>query len=155
MILQSNTPFRGVALLCATLLTPGGTLLPAQSVPATSAQAASANPGPETTLTAEQLGSLIAPIALNPDPILAQVLAASTYPLEVVEANRWVKQNKALKDEALVQAAAKQDWEPGIQALVMFPSIFQRIDENLTWTTSPGNAFLAQPAQRMRQKAYA
>ena len=104
---------------------------------------------------------MVAPIALYPDSLLAQVLAASTYPLEIVTAGRWVKQHSNLTGKALVEAAGKQDWDPSIQALVAFPSVLQMLDQNLEWTTALGNGLLAQQGdvmsavQRMRQKAQA
>src|SRR5438034_10338725 len=91
---------RGIALLCIALITPGEMPLTAQA-PATDA----ANPPAPKPRTPEQLDSLVAPIALYPDPIFAQVLAASTYPLEIVEAARWLKANSNLKGEALTKAA--------------------------------------------------
>ena len=93
------------------------------------------------------------------DPIFAQVLAASTYPLEIVEAARSLKANSNLKGEALTKAAAKQEWDPSVQALVAFPEVLKRLDEGLQWTTDLGNAFLEQQsdvmdaAQRMRKKS--
>jgi hypothetical protein len=114
---------------------------------------------PPPTLSPEQLDSLVAPIALYPDPLLSQVLAASTYPLEVVEAARWLKQNMGLQGEALTDAARAQPWDPSVQALVVFPDVLNRLDENLKWTTDLGNAFLDQQqdvmeaVQRMRQEA--
>jgi hypothetical protein len=111
------------------------------------------------TLPAEQLDSLLAPIALYPDPLLSQILVASTYPLEIVQADRWVQQNATLKGKALTEAAAKQSWDPSIQAMVMYPDVLKRMDENISWTTDLGNAFLAQQTdvmdavQRLRQKA--
>ncbi|MBV8551304.1 MAG: DUF3300 domain-containing protein [Acidobacteriaceae bacterium] len=144
---------REFALLCAVLMVPGNVLVHAQSAAQVGQH--------EAKVTSEQLDSLVAPIALYPDPLLAEVLAASTYPLGVVEATRWVKDNGTLKGEALVQAAERQDWDPSIQALVVFPSVLRRMDDNLRWTIALGNAFLAQEAgtmgaiQRQRQKAYA
>lgn len=111
------------------------------------------------TLPAEQLDSLLAPIALYPDPLLSQILVASTYPLEIVQADRWLQQNSTLKDKALTEAAAKQSWDPSIQAMVMYPDVLKRMDDNINWTTDLGNAFLAQQndvmeaVQRLRQKA--
>jgi hypothetical protein len=108
---------------------------------------------------ADQLDSLVAPIALYPDPLLAQVLAASTHPVEIVEANRWLKANSTLKGEGLTNAAAKQPWDASVQALVAFPGALKRLDENLRWTTELGNAVLDQQSavmdavQRMRMKA--
>ena len=109
--------------------------------------------------TPEQLDSLVAPIALYPDPLLAQVLAASTYPLEIVQAQRWFKANAKLTGENLTKAAATQPWDPSVQALVAFPDALKLLDENIQWTTDLGNAFLDQQSdvmdavQRMRKKA--
>lgn len=110
-------------------------------------------------LPAEQLDSLVAPIALYPDELLAQVLVASTYPLEVIQLQQWLSKNKGLKDEALANAVAKQDWDPSVQALAPLPDVVKRLAEDIAWTTKLGNAFLAQPGdvkqavQRMRKKA--
>src|SRR5262245_37819334 len=110
-------------------------------------------------IPADQLDSLVAPIALYPDPLLAQTLAASTYPLEVIQLEQWYANNKYLKDKALADAVAKQPWDPSVQALVAFPDVFQRMAANIQWTTDLGNAFLAQQSdvmdavQRMRAKA--
>ena len=107
--------------------------------------------------SAPELDSLVAPIALYPDPLLAQIFAASTYPLQIVEAERWLQQHASLKGQALTAAAAKQDWDPSIQALVVFPSVILQMDRNLQWTTALGNVFLAQQedvmaaVQRMRR----
>ena len=148
---------RGIALICSVVIAPGDFLLYGQGPPQTTAtvvgteQSRSASP--------QQLDSLVAPIALYPDALLAQVLAASTYPLEIVTASRWVKENSQLKGKALVEAAARQDWDPSVQALVAFPAALELLDQNLGWTTALGNMFLAQQAdvmaavQRMRVKA--
>src|SRR6266700_2822573 len=110
-------------------------------------------------LPPEELASLVAPIALYPDPLLAQTLAASTYPLEVIQLQQWMDRNKNLQGKALADAVAKQQWDPSIQALVEFPDVVQRMAGNIQWTTDLGNAFLAQQSdvmdavQRMRAKA--
>src|SRR6266511_5192447 len=110
-------------------------------------------------LPADQLDSLVAPIALYPDPLLAQTLAASTYPLEVVQLQQWMDRNKNLQGKALADAVAKQPWDPSVQSLVAFPDVVQRLAGNIQWTTDLGNAFLAQQSdvmdavQRMRAKA--
>jgi hypothetical protein len=101
------------------------------------------------TPVAERLQTLVAPVALYPDPLLAQVLAASTYPLELVDADRWVRANTKLRAAQLVQAAARQDWEPAIQALVVFPGVLGRLSRNLKWSAALGNAFLEQPRDVM------
>lgn len=107
----------------------------------------------------DQLDSLVAPIALYPDPLLAQTLAASTYPLEVIQLQQWLLANKNLKDKALSDAVQKQNWDPSVQAMSAFPSIVKQLSENIKWTSELGNAFLAQQSdvmdavQRMRLKA--
>src|ERR1044071_7685451 len=112
-----------------------------------------------TKLPPEELDSLVAPIALYPDDLLAQTLAASTYPLKIVQLQQWMNNNTNLKDKALADAASKQPWDPSVQGLVMYPDVVQRMAGNIQWTTDLGNAFLAQQpdvmaaVQRMRGKA--
>jgi len=114
---------------------------------------------PTQPLSPNQLNDLVAPIALYPDPLLGQVLAASTYPLELMEAKQWVAANPTLQGQQLTDAARKQPWDASIQALVAFPDALNRMTENIQWTTALGNAFLAQQAdvmaavQRMRVQA--
>src|SRR5437868_4594111 len=114
---------------------------------------------PVETIPADELDSLVAPIALYPDPLLAQTLAASTYPLEVIQLQQWMERNKNLKDKALADAVAKQTWDPSVQALAATPDVVQRLAGNVQWTTDLGNAFLSQQSdvmdavQRMRGKA--
>lgn len=97
----------------------------------------------------EELDQMLAPIALYPDDLLTQVLMGSTYPLEIVQAARWTKQNKNLKDNALTEALEKQDWDPSVKSLVNFPDVLDRMDENLQWTQKLGDAFLAQQKEVM------
>jgi len=114
-------------------------------------------------LTAAQLDQLVAPIALYPDPMIAQVLMAATYPLEVVEADRWLQSpsNAALKGDQLTAALQQQSWDPSVKSLVSFPQLLHMMDTNLQWTEQLGDAFLAQQAdvmdaiQRLRQRAQA
>ena len=114
-------------------------------------------------LAQAQFAQLLAPIALYPDPLLAQILMASTYPLEVVEAARWVNINgvRALKGDALTAALQVQNWDPSVKALVPFPRILQILSDQLQWTEELGNAFLSQQAdvmaavQSLRQEAMA
>src|SRR5438477_991777 len=107
----------------------------------------------------EQLDSLVAPIALYPDPLLAQVLAASTYPLEIIQLQQWLANHKGLKDKALADAVTKESWDPSIQAMAALPDVVNRLASDIKWTTDLGNAFLAQQSdvmdavQRMRKKA--
>ena len=86
----------------------------------------------------------MAPIALYPDPLLGQVLAASTYPLELVEANQFVQQNRNLQGQDLMNAARQQNWDPSVQALVAFPNVLMLLTSDVRWITDLGNAFLAQ-----------
>jgi len=123
------------------------------------AQDAPPPPPPGQTLSPDQLDGLVAPIALYPDPLISQILVASTYPLEIVQAYQWMQRNPGLSGPDLTQAAQQQNWDPSVQALVIFPEVMKRLNEDVTWTTNLGNAFLAQQAdvmdaiQRMRQKA--
>jgi hypothetical protein len=81
----------------------------------------------------EQLQQLVAPIALYPDSLVAQILAASTFPDQVVEADRWVQAHPDLKGEALGQAVDQQPWDPSVKALTAFPSVLGNMDKNLSW----------------------
>jgi len=107
----------------------------------------------------EELAALLAPVALYPDKVIAQILMASTYPLEVVEANRWLQANSTLKGDALVKEAEKQDWDPSVQSLVSLPDVLKSMDAKIDWTQKVGDAFLAQQKevmdmiQTLRQKA--
>ena len=114
-----------------------------------------------TKLSADELASLVAPIALYPDPILVQVLAASTYPLEIVQLEQWMDKNKKLKGKTLADAVAQKDWDPSVQGLSAFPSVVDKLANDIEWTTDLGNAFLAQQndlmdaVQTLRAKAQA
>ncbi len=108
-----------------------------------------------------QLDALLAPIALYPDTVLSHVLIASTYPLEVVEADRWARNNQRYKGDAAVTAVENNDWDPSVKALVSFPDILRRMSEDLDWTQQLGDAFLADEeavmdsVQKLRNRAYA
>jgi len=150
---QSNTLIRICAVtLCLLLPQYGATLLALWQAPPVSAQ----QPIP---LTEKQLDDMVAPIALYPDPLLSQVLVASTYPLEIVAAAQWLQRNPGLTGTALTAAAQQQNWDPSVQALVAFPDLLKRLSEDITWIANLGNAFLSQQAdvmnavQRMRNKA--
>src|SRR5277367_6427098 len=118
-----------------------------------------ADQAPPQLLTGPQLDNLVAPVALYPDPLLGQVLAASTYPLEVVEAGQWLQQNRSLRGQQLIDAAKQMNWDPSVQALVAFPDAVTMLTRDIRWTTDLGNAFLTQQAdvmgaiQRMRAGA--
>ena len=121
-------------------------------------------PGPAESsapalLAPDQLENLVAPVALYPDQLLGQVLAAATYPLEIVEAQQWLGQNGYLRGPQLVDAARQQNWDPSVQALVIFPDALSLLTRDVQWTTALGNAFLAQQTdvmdaiQRLRARA--
>lgn len=93
---------------------------------------------PAKVFKQEELDQLLAPIALYPDDLLTQVLMASTYPLEVVQAERWAKQNKSLKGDALKAALEKQPWDNSVKALVPFPDVLTMMSEKLEWTQKLG-----------------
>jgi hypothetical protein len=107
----------------------------------------------------EEIEALVAPIALYPDSLLSQVLMASTYPLEIVQAARWVKANPNVKGDAAVKAVEGQTWDVSVKSLVAFPQVLEPMNEKLDWTQKLGDAFLADQkavldaAQRLRQKA--
>ena len=114
---------------------------------------------PYTQATPEQLQQLVAPIALYPDSLVAQILAASTFPDQVVEADRWMQEHPGLQGDALGQAVDQQPWDPSVKALTAFPSVLGNMDKNLSWTSSLGDAYYNQQqdvmdaVQVMRQRA--
>jgi len=155
MLLRSLAAARNKAaalLLGIFLIAPAGVVLNAQQAPPPP-------PPPGQTLSPDQLDDLVAPIALYPDPLLSQIMVAATYPLEVVQAYQWLQRNPGLNGPALTEAAQQQNWDASVQALVVFPDVLKRLNDDVTWTTNLGNAFLAQQqdvmdaVQRMRQKA--
>jgi hypothetical protein len=107
----------------------------------------------------EQLDQIVAPIALYPDALVAQVLAAATYPTEVAEADRWMQQHSGLKGKKLAQAVDKQSWDPSVKALTQFPSVLANMDKDISWTSALGEAYANQPqdvlnaVQAMREQA--
>jgi uncharacterized protein DUF3300 len=150
-----------VAIACVALLSSGNATLLAQTQPTTQPAAQqSATPATEApTIPNDQLDSLVSPIALYPDPLLAQTLAASTYPLEVIQLQQWLAKNPKLTGKALADAVGKQNWDPSIQAMAALPDVVKQLADNIAWTSDLGNAFLAQQSdvmdavQRMRAKA--
>src|SRR3954469_16937229 len=160
---------RAIALLCGLVLLSLGHSTVFGQQPTTPPAPAAAETTPPTTpaepaaspIPNDQLDSLVAPIAMYPDPLLAQTLAASTYPLEIIQLHQWMERNKNLKGKALSDAVLKQPWDASIQAMVTVPDVVKRLAGNIQWTTELGNAFLAQQSdvmdaiQRMRGKAQA
>ena len=143
-------------MVCAITLLLGDTRACLQTTGSARAQASG---NQAAKIPADQLDSLVAPIALYPDPLLAQTLAASTYPLEIIQLQQWLTKNPGLKDKALADSVAKQPWDPSVQALAALPDVVKRLADDVQWTTDLGNAFLAQQSdvmdavQRMRKKA--
>src|ERR1051325_8696410 len=143
-----------IALTCVLMLVPGNAAMVASTAQTTTAQDA-------VKIPAEQLDSLVAPIALYPDNLLSQTLVASTYPLEIIQLQQWLEKNASLaKDQKkLTEAIKKQPWDPSVQAMAALPDVVKRLADDIQWTTDLGNAFLAQQSdvmdaiQRMRSKA--
>jgi hypothetical protein len=140
--------FAAILVACATLVAVSGPARAEAAVPATAAAFSTA-----------QLEQLVAPIALYPDALLTQILMASTYPLEIVEAQRWRGKNPTLEGDALDAAMKDFDWDPSVKSLAHLPDVLTRMNDNLDWTQDLGDAFLGQQAevmdtvQRMRGKA--
>jgi FtsP/CotA-like multicopper oxidase with cupredoxin domain len=103
---------------------------------------APASPGNQSP---QELQQLIAPIALYPDALVAQILGASTYPTQIVEADRWMQTHSNLKGDELAKEVDKQDWDPSVKAIAQFPSVLENMDKNLSWTSSLGDAYINQP----------
>src|SRR5215467_8553756 len=124
---------------------------PPQGQPAAPAQTAPLKP--------EEIEALVAPVALYPDDLLSQVLMASTYPLEIVYATRWVKANPNTKGDAAVKAVANETWDVSVKSLVAFPQVLEPMNDKLDWTQKLGDAFLddqkavLDAVQRLRAKA--
>jgi hypothetical protein len=118
-------------------------------------------PASGAVFSQEELDQVLAPIALHPDPLISQILMAATYPLEIVQADRWAQQNKSLKGDAVTAALEKQDWDPSVKSLVAFPQVLTMMSEKLDWTQKLGDAFLADQKkvldtiQSLRAKAQA
>ena len=154
-----------IALAIALAMTLPSGLVLAQSTAAQAPISPSAQVPASATANASfseaQLDSLLAPVALYPDTLLSHVLIASTYPLEVVQADRWVRANPGINGEDAVNAVTDQDWDPSVKALVAFPDLLRRMSEDLDWTQQLGDAFLADEGrvmdhvQLLRNKAYA
>src|SRR6476661_8542607 len=146
--MKRYTSLRILACLIATLLVVPPGLIAQQA-------------GQAPVFKQEELDQILAPIALYPDSLVAQILMASTYPLEVVQADRFAKQNASLKGEALTKALEAQSWDPSVKSLVNFPQVLTMMSEKLEWTQKLGDAFLAQQKpvmdtiQSLRAKAQA
>src|SRR6202012_5688006 len=150
---------RGVVLVLASAVLVGTALGAAAQQPAPAPAAAPPAQADQTLLKPEQLEALVAPIALYPDALLANMLAAATYPLEIVEADRWIKENKNLKGDALKTEVDKKGWDDSVKALTATSSVLDMMNDKLDWTKDLGDAMLAQQAdlmdaiQRLREQA--
>jgi hypothetical protein len=144
---------QGIALFLS------GTLMLVSARDAQAFEATIAQPPQAALQSAEQLQQLVAPIALYPDALVAQILAASTYPEQVVEAGKWIQQNKTLHGDQLAQEVDKQSWDPSVKALMQFPAVLANMNQNLAWTSELGDAHLnqqqalTQAIQVMRERA--
>lgn len=152
-----------ILFVSALLLTPVAALAqdPGGTAPQPAAQASAPAAPADQLLKPEQLEALVAPVALYPDDLLVNVLAASTYPLEIVEADRWAKANKNLKGDALKNEVDKQSWDESVKALVSVTDVLSMMSDKIDWTKKLGDAVLAQQPdvmdaiQRLRAKAQA
>src|SRR5579864_812082 len=134
--------WHSIAVICVVAIVPGDTLAELPSLQAQSQSAAGQAKAPTTIIPPDQLDSLVAPIALYPDPLLAQTLAASTYPLEIIQLQQWLAKHSKLKEKELAAAVAKEPWDPSVQALAGLPDVVKRLADDIQWTTDLGNAFL-------------
>lgn len=137
----------GLSALLIFSLGPVATDIPAS---AQATNTASNYPGQGVPQTADELESLVAPIALYPDALVAQVLTAATFPDQVAISDYWLSQNKALTGQALVSAVDKQSWDPSVKALTAFPSVLDNLAKNLSWTSQLGEAYHNQQADVMK-----
>jgi hypothetical protein len=155
LIVSSSLVLASVQGGCASEAPQPDSELPAAVAPQTSSETAQvvAQPSPE------ELDQLVAPIALYPDALVAQILAAATYPTEIVEADRWMQQHPDLNGDSVAQAIDAQSWDPSVKALTQFPSVLSMMDRNLSWTSSLGDAYVngqqnvLDAVQVMRQRA--
>lgn len=150
MIAKETKAFLSV-VLSFVLVTATSLMLYAQPPPpsTTSSGAETANPTESAPMSASELQSLVAPIALYPDALVAQILGAATFPDQVAVANYWLQQNKNLTGSALTQAVDKQSWDASVKALTAFPSVLENLSKNLSWTSSLGEAYHNQQADVM------
>ncbi len=155
VVLMSTSPIvtgcsRGEHQPAAAPSSPAQPSVAATAAPAVPPPAAAAEPGPPPgAATAQELQELVSPVALYPDVLVAQILAGSTYPTEVVEADRWLKQNRNLSGDQLAAQVNQQPWDPSIKSLTQFPTVLQTMNDNLAWTSALGEAYYNQPADVM------
>ena len=150
IVVQRGLSFTlSLALIAATLPIDAGALMFYQGQPAAPAASSSDYPGQGTPMSAQELQGLVAPIALYPDALVAQILSASTYPDQVAVADNWLHQNQNLTGSALMQAVNGQTWDPSVKALTQFPSVLDKMAQSLAWTSQLGEAYHNQQADVM------
>ena len=138
-----------ILLVLATMPAPANALLMYQEQPAPSSSGSSGYSGQGAPMSAQELQSLVAPIALYPDALVAQLLSAATYPDQIAVANAWMQQNKNLTGSALGQAVNGQSWDPSVKALTQFPSVLNNLAQNMVWTSQLGEAYHNQSSDVM------
>ena len=149
--MQGMSPKKPLSLLLCLVLAmataplDSGTLLQAQTTAATSND----YPGQGTPLNEEDLQALVAPIALYPDALVAQILNGATFPDQIAVADYWLQQNKNLTGTALTTAINGQAWDPSVKALTQFPSVLDNMSKNLSWTSQLGEAYHNQESDVM------
>ena len=136
-------------VLVTTPLDSGAVPLYQDQTAAPAPSSAPSYPGQGTPMTAQELQSIVAPIALYPDSLVAQILNAATFPDQIAVANYWLEQNKSLTGNALMKAVDGQSWDPSVKALTQFPSVLNNMAQNLTWTSQLGEAYHNQQADVM------
>jgi hypothetical protein len=153
LLISGSLVLASVLVGCASQASQPDTQPAAEVAPPSSSEAAQVAQSPD------ELNKLVAPIALYPDALVAQIVAAASYPSEIVEADRWIQQQSGLKGEELAKAADSQSWDPSVKALTQFPSVLATMDKNLSWTSALGEAYVNQPqnvldaVQEMRRRA--
>ena len=164
VIRMKQTMSLGLTVLLAFTLGPGAPIGNAQAIGSPlpgSTPPAPTYPGQGAPETAEELQALVAPIALYPDALVAQILSAATFPDQIGAADYWLQQNKALTGSALMTAVNEQSWDPSVKALTQFPAVLTNMGQNLAWTSQLGEAYHNQQAdvmtavQTLRAKAKA
>src|SRR5581483_1149282 len=144
MLMKSLEGSRRLALTTRLILAAGLTILTGLGNRPVFGQSDGAQ---EVAPTQDQLLQLVAPIALYPDALVAQILAASTYPTQIVEAARFLKNNPKISGDALVSAVNQQSWDPSVKALTQFPSVLDNMNQNLSWTSALGDAYYNVPQE--------
>ena len=153
LLISGSLVLASVQVGCASQVSQADTQPAAEIAPPSSSEAVQAAWSPD------ELNQLIAPIALYPDALVAQIVAAASYPTEISEADPWIQEHSDLTGDELAKAADSQSWDPSVKALTQFPSVLATMDKNLSWTSALGEAYVNQPqnvldaVQEMRRRA--